>query len=315
MTPSNIPSATLATLALFAGAPLHAEDPLLDDLEPALVWRASKDVVYRASDAPTWEAGSTLGLGKEWIVGPGFLAVDGQVGMAIQEFQIDSGWSLVPELSAGWNVGRLSLDGWGWGVRDDLEWSDFGGGSSIGWSLSDPSREGAAWSTALGGSLSEASGSALGLSLRRAAHNERWSTSLSLGLRRLWDAELAIPTSTNSRRKLVTSDVADQWQGQFAAKLDRNWRDLGAGVGIAADVRNFEKEPSLSMSSKSRGKGGSSATTGWTGTVDPSASLSWTPGTWAIELTSGYTLEAQPTSGAIEPTATAWTSLSTSKSW
>ena len=315
MTPSTIPSATLAALAFLGGAPLHAEGPLLDDLKPAFVWRTSKDVVYRASDTPTWEAGSSLGLGKEWLVGPGFLAVDGQVGFAVQEFQIDSGWSLVPELSAGWNVGRLSLDGWGWGLRDDVEWSDYGGGSSIGWSLSDPSREGAAWSTALSGSLSEASGSALGLSLRRSTRGDRWSTNLSMAARRLWDADLSIPTTTNPRRSLVQSDVADQWQGQFGASVDRNWRDLGAGVGVAADVRSFEIDPAVSSSTSRRGKGGSSATTGWTGTVDPSATLSWTPGTWAIELTSGYTLEVQPTSGAIEPAATAWTSLSTSKSW
>lgn len=316
MTPSTLFSATLAALALFGGARAQAPDPLMDDLvEPALAWRASKDVVYRASDAPSWEAGSTLGVGKEWMIGPGFLSLDGQVGVAIQEFQIDSGWNLVPELSAGWNVGRLSLDGWGWGLRDDVDWSDYGGGSSIGWSLSDPSSSGGRWSTSLSGSLSEASGSALGLSLRRSSNGERWSTRLSLSASRLWDADLSIPTSTNPRRNLSIRDVADQWQGRLGAGVDRNWHDFAAGAGIAADVRNFEIDPTVSSSTSRRGKGRTSATSGWTGTVDPSASLSWTPGTWEVALTSGYTLEAQTGSGQIEPTATLWTSLSISKSW
>ncbi len=316
MTPSTLSSATLAVLALFGGTRAQAPDPLLDDLvEPAFAWRASKDVVYRASDAPTWEAGSTLGVGKEWMIGPGFLSLDGQVGIAIQEFQIDSGWNLVPELSAGWNVGRLSLDGWGWGLRDDVDWSDYGGGSSIGWSLSDPATSGARWSTSLSGSLSEASGSSLGLSVRRSSNGERWSSRLSLSASRLWDADLSIPTSSNPRRLQVQSDVADQWQGRLSAGLDRNWQDLSAGVGLATDVRAFELDPTLSVSRNSRGKRGSEATTGWTGTVDPSATLSWTPGTWEVSLTSGYTLEAQTGSGQVEPTATLWTSLSTSKSW
>jgi outer membrane usher protein FimD/PapC len=315
MKPSILPTTTLATLVLFGGGALQAQDPLLDDLEPALVWTAAKNVVYRASETPTWEAGSTLGAGKEWIVGPGFLSLNGQVGFAVQEFQIDSGWSLVPELSAGWNVGRLSLDGWGWGLRDDVEWSDYGGGSSVGWSLSDPATSGARWSTALSGSLSEASGSSLGLSLRRSSNGERWSTRLSLSANRLWDADLSIPTSSNPRRSLVQSDVADQWQGRLSAGLDRNWHDLSAGIGLATDVRAFEIDPTLTANRNARSKRSSQSTTGWTGTADPSASLSWTPGTWEVSLTSGYTLEAQTGSGQLEPTATMWTSLSTSKSW
>lgn len=315
MKSSTLPSATLAVLTILSGARVQARDPLLDDFESAFAWRASKDVVYRASDAPTWEAGSNIGVGKEWLAGPGFLSMDAQVGLAVQEFQIDSGWSIAPELSAGWNVGRLSLDGWGWGLRDDLEWSDFGGGSSVGWSLSDPGSTAARWSTSLSGSLSEASGSALGLSLRRSSYGEQWSTNLSLSARRLWDADLSIPSSTNPRRQQVSSDVADQWQGQFGAGLDRNWQDLSAGVGLSADVRAFEIDPTLSVRRTPRGKRTSDATTGWSGTVDPSASLSWTPGTWEVALTSGYTLEAQTGSGQVEPTATLWTSLSTSKSW
>lgn len=315
MTSSILPSATLAALVLFGGVRIQAQDPLLDDLEPVLVWTASKDVVYRSSEAPTWEAGSSLGVGKEWFAGPGSLSLNGRMGFAVQEFQIDSGWSLVPELSAGWNVGRLSLNGWGWGLHDDVEWSDYGGGSSVGWSLSDPATSGARWSTSLSGSLSEASGSSLGLTLGRFSNGELWSTRLSLSANRLWDADLSNPTATNPRRSLVQSDVADQWQGRLSAGLDRNWHDLSAGIGLAADVRAFELDPTLTASRNPRSKRSSESATGWTGTVDPGASISWTPGTWEVSLTSGYTLEAQTGSGPVEPTATLWTSLSTSKSW
>lgn len=315
MKTSNAPRRTILALSTLAVPSLWAFDPLLDEPEPVLAWSLSKDVSYTASSTPTWEAANRVAASHDFAIGSGTLELGGSLGALIDDFQLDSAWSLEPGASVGWTSGRLSLEGWGWGLWNDLGWTDEGGGSSAAWLLGSPDAPGARWSASVHGWLSGNSGSAMGLGISRRSHGERWSTRLSLTARRLWDVESVPQRPSGVRQSLPMTATTDQWQTLVQAGVDRNWQHVSAGVGIDLDARASDAVATTSRSGRGKGASSTSSAFRYSGTLDPYATLSWSPGAWSFTLTSGYTTELQRSKDGIEPIYTPWTSVGTSVDW
>ena len=303
-------------LAALASQPLLAFDPLLDEPEPFAQWRVSKEASYTASTSPTWEAATWVGASKEFVPWGNSLTLDGSLGFLTDDFQLDSAWNLEPKASATWSRGRLSLEGGTWGLWSDLGWTDEGGGTDLSWLLTDPASIGPGWKTGVHGWISEHSGSAVGLNLSRRTNGEKWSTDHAVTVRRLWDVDAAKQRPGSVRKTISTANTTDQWQALFQSKVDKNWKDLSFGVGMDLDLRASDASAMTSQGSMGKGRMASSTpSTQYTGTIDPFADISWTPGTWGFTLTTGWSTDVQQTKGSIEPTSTFWTAVAASKSW
>jgi len=306
----------ILALAALASQPILAFDPLMDEPEPFAQWKISKEVSYTASNSPTWEAASWFGASKEVGLGETSLNLDGSIGFLADDFQLDSAWNLEPKASATWSRGRLSLEGWGWGLWNDLGWTDEGGGTNLSWLLTDPAAIGSSWRTGVHGWISENSGSAVGLNLSRRSVGDKWSTGFAFTARRLWDVDATQQRPGSVRRAMSSTSTTDQWQALVQTNLDRNWKSVSAGVGLDLDLRASDASAMTSQNSMGKGKmSTSSSSFQYTGTVDPYADVSWTPGTWAFTVTTGWSTDVQQTKGSIQPTSTLWTAVAASKSW
>jgi len=306
---------SILAIAALASPPLFALDPLMDEPESFAEWRISKELSYVASSTPTWEAASWVGGSKEIEFGENALNLDGSMGFLADDFQLDSAWNLEPKGSATWSMGRLSIEGWGWGLWNDLGWTDEGAGSDLSLLLTDPDKSVAQWKSGVHGWISRNSGSAMGLSLSRTTHRNAWSTSLALTARRLWDVDAAVQRP-GSMRRTTTTNTADQWQALFQSGLDRNWSSVSVGIGLDIDLRASDVGEMSTQSPMGKGRMSNSSTGyQYTATADPSANVSWTPGSWSFTVTTGWSTDVRQAKGSFQPSASFWTSTVASKSW
>lgn len=302
-------------IALLAPS-LRAFDPLLDDAEPFATWTLSKDASYTASSAPTWEMETRLAASKDVALEASSWTLEGSLGFLADDFQLDTAWNLEPRLAASWSKGRLSLEGDGWGLWNDLGWTDEGGGAGATWLVNEPAADQATWKTGVHGWTSEHAGSAIGASVWRHSVGGAWSNGFSTTVRRLWevDATRAFPGSL--RRSASSSAVSDQWQALVQGNVDRNWRTWSAGLGLDLDLRAVDAETSAAASAMGRGKRTSAnASFPYTATLDPSASVSWKSADWGLAATLGSSVDVQRGNGSITPATTFWTSVSATRSW
>ena len=315
MNPRSLHALELVAASAFAPQTLMAFDPLMDEPEPTATWRLYKEVSYTDGTAPAWQANSWASASREFAVGSTTLELEGAMGFLTQDFQLDTAWNLEPKMSATWSRERLSLEGWGWGLWNDLGWTDEGGGANLSLQLSGMGGDAPVWKTGIHGWTSENSGSAFGIGASRVSNGPRWTSGVTLVGRRLLEVATASPRPGGMRQVQTRSAVADQWQVLLQTSIDRNWKAISAGVGLDLDGRAIESDATSMQGSMGRGSASKMGGTRYTGTIDPYASVAWTPGTWGIVATVGWSTDLQQTKGAVSPVSTLWSSISTSKSW
>lgn len=294
---------------------LWAFDPLMDEADPSVRWHASKGLAYSGSENPTWQASSWLGASKEFELREGFVEGNGSMGFRADDFQLDSAWNVEPRLSARYTNGRLALEGRGWGLWNDLGWSDAGGGADASWILGSPDAKGASWESGLHGWTSGNSGSAIGASLSRTSEAGPWSTGLTLSARRLWDADADLSARGSLQRTAALASTADQWQALFQGRLDRNWRHISAGIGADLDVRALESVTTAASGRVGKGRSAATSAFAYQATASPFATLAWRHAAWSLAFASGTTTEVQLSKGGTSPTTTAWSSFDAGVSW
>lgn len=313
MNPRAIHAIGLVAASALAPQAISAFDPLMDEPEPAASWRLLKELSYADGVDPAWEASSWASASREFDLGAASMEMEGAMGFLTQDFQIDSAWNLEPKVSATWSWGRLSSEGWGWGLWNDLGWSDEGGGANLSWRISAMEEGEPVWKTGIHGWTSENSGSAVGIEASRVSEGPRWTTGFAFAGRRLLDVATASPRPGGMRRT-TGSTVADQWQALIQTSLDRNWRKMSAGVGLDLDARAVESDAAATPGSKEKG-GASRTGTRYAGTIDPYASVSWTPGSWNFAVAAGWSTGLQQAKGAVATVPSLWSSVSTGVSW
>lgn len=308
----------LATSLVLAGtmAPsIGAFDPLMDEPDPSVRWHASKGLAYSGSENPTWQASSWIGASRELELREGFVEGNASLGFRADDFQLDSAWNVEPRLSARYANGRFALEGHGWGLWNDLGWSDAGGGADASWLLGPRVAAGALWKSGLHGWTSGNSGAAIGASLSRTSDAGPWSTGLTLGARRLWDADADLSSRGNLQRTAAFASTADQWQVLFQSSLDRNWQHISAGIGADVDLRALESVSMVASGRIGKRRSASSSSLAYQATASPFATLSWTPGAWSLTFTSGTTTKVQLSQGGAAPATTVWSSFDAGVSW
>jgi hypothetical protein len=306
----------IVALTALGSSPLRAFDPLLDEPEPFATWNLSQEVSYTASAEPTWETATWFGAAKDFVFEAGSLNLAPSMGILTDDFQLDSAWNLEPKVGATWSKGRFALEGWGWGLWNDLGWTDEGAGSEVSWHLTDPESRDASWKTGVHGWTSGNSGSAIGAGVSRNSKGEAWSSGFSTTLRRLWDVDASRERPGAVRTNVSTSNLADQWQALLQTSLERNGKNLSAGLAVDLDLRATDAD--VSPATSSTGKGGrasGSSSTQYTSTLDPYATLSWTPGNGSLDVAAGWSVDLERTKGSVEPVSTFWMSVSLGWSW